>query len=342
MKAVVLKEAGPAENLHVQEIETPRATSGHVVLKVHACAVGYRDIIDRRGGQGFINTPIVLGHEFAGEVVEVGENVRRWCIGDRVVNLYHNFCGICDHCIGGDERRCVNIREIFGLTVNGGYAEYVLADERALERIPDVIPFDIASTLMSAAGVGFHNTANIAGVTIGEDVLVTGATGGVGSMAVQTAKLLGATVWAVTSTKKKVKLLKELGADHVIVDTDGRFHKQILDERDGTGLDVAIDCVGAPTFNSSIRSLHPRGRIVLIGNVDGKRVEVNLGFIIVNTIRIFGSDNVTRAALRQTMELVSTGKLKPMIFDRKPLESAKEAHEILEAKGAFGRIVLTP
>ncbi|MCP4578294.1 MAG: alcohol dehydrogenase catalytic domain-containing protein, partial [Deltaproteobacteria bacterium] len=159
MKAVVLREPGPADNLEVQEIETPKATPGHVVVKVHACAVGYRDIIDRRGGQGFILTPIVLGHEFAGEIVEVGEGVRRWHVGDRVVNLYHDFCGICEHCLGGDERRCLNIREIFGLTVNGGYAEHVLSDERALEPFPEEIPYDVASTLMSATCVGFNNTA---------------------------------------------------------------------------------------------------------------------------------------------------------------------------------------
>ena len=178
MKAVVLKEPGSAENMEVREIETPTATAGHVVVKVHACGVGYRDIIDRRGGQGFIFTPIVLGHEFAGEIVEVGEGIKRWRVGDRVLNLYHDFCGICDHCLGGDERRCVNIREIFGLTVNGGYAEYVLANERALEALPVEIPYDTAATLMSATGVGFHNTANTAGVRMGEDILVTGATGG--------------------------------------------------------------------------------------------------------------------------------------------------------------------
>ncbi len=342
MKAVVLKEAGSTENFSVQEISTPKATPGHVVVKIHACAVGYRDIIDRRGGQGFIETPIVLGHEFAGEIIEIGEGVKRWRKGDRVVNLYHDFCGICDFCLGSDERRCINIREIFGLTVNGGYAEYVLANELALERLPEGIPYDVASTLMSAAGVGFHNTANVAGVTIGQEVIITGATGGVGSMAVQTAKLLGATVWAVTSSEKKIKLLEELGADHVILNTDGRFHKQILEEREGRGLDVAIDCVGAPTFNGSLRSLHPRGRAVIIGNVDGKRIELNLGFVIVNTIQIFGSDNVTRKALRQTMALVRDGKLKPMIHERRPLDQAAQAHQFIEDRGAFGRIVLIP
>jgi len=342
MRAVVLRETGSAENLEVQEIETPKATPGHVVVKVHACAVGYRDIIDRRGSHGMIQTPIVLGHEFAGEIVEVGKGVRRWNINDRVVNLYHDFCGICDHCLGGDERRCANIKEVFGLTVNGGYAEYTLADESALERLPEGIPYDVAATLMSATGVGVNNTLNNACVRIGEEVLVTGATGGVGSAVVQTAKLLGANVWAVTSSENKIKSLEELGADHVIINGDGRFHKQILKERAGRGLDVAIDCVGAPTFNSSLRSLRPRGRVVLIGNVDGKHVEMNLGIIILNSLAILGSDNVTRAALRQTMGFVRKGRLTPKVHERKPLKHAAEAHRTIEAKGTFGRLVLIP
>jgi len=175
MKAVVLEHAGPPENLVVREIPTPVVTPRHVLVKVHACGVGYRDIIDRRGDVPMMRTPIVPGHEFAGEVVAVGENVERWREGDRVLNLYFASCGCCDQCLGGDERRCRVMTESFGLSVNGGYAEYVLAHERALEALLPEIPYDIAATLYSATGVGFHNTANAAGVRPGERVLVTGA-----------------------------------------------------------------------------------------------------------------------------------------------------------------------
>ena len=289
-----------------------------------------------------LRPPIIQGHEFAGEVVAVGAGVELWSVGDRVLNLYVASCGRCEHCIGGDERRCVGGREAFGLTVNGGYAEYALAHERGLERLPEGIGYDVAATLYSATGVGYNNTAHAAGVRVGEQVLVTGASGGVGSAAVQTAKLLGATVWAVTSSEAKAEALRGIGADQVIVNAGGDFHKQVLKETGGKGVDVAIDCVGSPTLNGCLRSLRAYGRVVVVGNVDTRRFELNLGYLLQRSLRIIGSDNVTRAALRETMDLVRQGRLKPLIHDRLPLARAADAHRLLEARGAAGRLVLLP
>lgn len=342
MKAVVLQQVGDAGHLVYQEVPTPQLRPGYVLVKVHACGVGYRDIIERRGDMPLLRPPIIQGHEFAGEVVAVGEGVARWSVGDRVLNLYVASCGHCQHCLGGDERSCREMGEAFGLTVNGGYAEYVLAHERGLEGLLPDIPYDVAATLYSATGVGFNNAANAARVRIGERVLVTGASGGVGSAALQTAKLLGATVWAVTSGAGKVEALRALGADHVIVNDAGDFHKQVLAATGGEGVDAAIDCVGTPTLNGCLRSLRAHGRVVVVGNVDARRFELNLGYLLQRSLSIIGSDNVTRQALRQTMELVSAGRLKPLIHARLPLAEAADAHRLLEARGATGRLVLIP
>jgi NADPH:quinone reductase-like Zn-dependent oxidoreductase len=342
MRAVVLERTGPPDNLVVRDLPTPVATSSHVLVKVHACGVGYRDVIDRRGDMPMMRTPIVPGHEFAGEVIAVGKEVERWRPGDRVLNLYFASCGRCDQCLGGDERLCLAMSESFGLTVNGGYAEYVLAHERALEALPPEISWDVAATLYSATGVGFNNTANAAGVRPGERVLVTGASGGVGSAALQTARLLGATTWAVTSSPAKADELRALGADHVIVDGSGEFHKRVLADTGGKGVDAAIDCVGAPTLNASLRSLRPHGRVVVVGNVDARRFELNLGYLLVRSLSLIGSDNITRAALRQVMQLVRDGRIRPRIHGRMPLERAADAHRLLEARGAMGRVVLIP
>ena len=338
MKAVVLQELGDAAHLVYQEVPTPAVSDKHVLVKVHACGVGYRDVIERRGDMPLLRPPIIQGHEFAGEVVAVGAGVELWSVGDRVLNLYVASCGRCEHCIGGDERRCIGGREAFGLTVNGGYAEYVLAHERGLERLPAGIGYDVAATLYSATGVGYNNTVHAAGVRVGEQVLVTGASGGVGSAAVQTAKLLGATVWAVTSSEAKAEALRGIGADQVIVNAGGDFHKQVLKETGGKGVDVAIDCVGSPTLNGCLRSLRAYGRVVVVGNVDTRRLELNLCYLLQRSLRIIGSDNVTRAALRETMDLVRQGRLKPLIHDRLPLARAADAHRLLEARGAAGRL----
>ena len=342
MKAAVLTATGPAENLHYQEVEKPTASPGHVVVKVHACGVGYRDIIERRGDHPFMQTPRIQGHEFAGEVVELGEGVKRWSVGDRVINLYTDSCGSCEQCLGGDERRCSAVSEAYGLMTDGGYADYVLVAERGLERLHDAIDYPTGATMMSAVGVGFHNTINTANVRLGDHVLITGASGGVGLAALQTAKMLGATVWAVTSSDSKVEALRKAGADHVIVNSDGKFHKQILAQRANVGVDVAIDCVGTPTINSSLRALRPYGSVVVVGNVEGGSYQLNLGMLAVNALRVLGSDNITRGSLRKAMQLVADGKLQPLIAKTFPLSDAAEAHRQLEAREAIGRFVLIP
>ena len=340
MKAVVLEKTGSSENMVLKTVSKPTATTGHVVVKVKACGVGYRDIIERRGGHPFMQCPIIQGHEFAGEVVSIGKGVKRWAVGDRVINLYTDSCGVCEHCLGGDERRCSNMREAYGLITDGGYAEYALVAERALESIPHDLPYEHAATLMSAIGVGFHNTLVTAQVSLGDTVLITGISGGVGSAALQTAKLLGAKVIGVTSNSEKVEALERLGADHVVVSGEGKFHQAVLDLTSNRGVDVVLDCVGTPTINSSLRSLCSYGRLVVIGNVDGQRASINLGLLAVKSLKIFGSDNVTRNSLRKAADLVAKGVIKPVIHKLMPLSEAKEAHSILESRSSIGRIVL--
>lgn len=342
MKAAVLTDIGNADKIKWQEVETPTVTPGHVLVKVEACGVAYRDIIERQGKQPFIKLPIIQGHEFSGSIVSVGEGVRRWQEGDRVLNLYADSCGICEHCLGGDERQCSGNRETYGLTHNGGYAEYALVSERGLEKLHDGLDFVTGATLLSAVGVGYHNTAHIAAVRPGDSVVVTGASGGVGLSALRTAKLLGAEVWAVTSSESKIDSLKSAGADHVVVNSDGSFHKDILNSRNGKGIDVAIDCVGASTMNGSLRSLRKFGKVVSIGTISPEKYALNLGLLVVNTLSLLGSDNVTRQSLRQAMQLVAEGKLKAPVGEIMPMSDASLAQQRLESRSVFGRIVLTP
>jgi D-arabinose 1-dehydrogenase-like Zn-dependent alcohol dehydrogenase len=341
MQAVVLKQPGGTEQMSLEEIPTPEATDGRVLVKVRACGVAHRDVIERRGGHPFLATPIVQGHEFAGEVVAIGGGVGRWQPGDRVVNLYTDSCGTCEHCVGGEERLCTGVSEAYGLITNGGYAEFALLRERGLERLSDGIAWDQGAVLMSAIAVGYNNVVNTAAVRPGEHVLVTGASGGVGLAALQTAKLLGARTWAVTSSPHKRPELEALGADRVLVDRDGRFHKQVREQRP-EGIDAVIDCVGEPTLNASVRSLRRFGRVAVVGTLDTPRVELNLGYLVVNSIKLLGSDNVSRKALRETMALVADGRIEVRIDRRLPLSAAAEAHALVEQRQVVGRVVLVP
>jgi D-arabinose 1-dehydrogenase-like Zn-dependent alcohol dehydrogenase len=325
----------------LEEIPTPEVSDGRVLVKIHACGVAHRDVIERRGGHPFLATPIVQGHEFAGEVVAVGSGVERWRPGDRVLNLYTDSCGTCEHCVGGEERLCQGVSEAYGLTTNGGYAEYALLRERGLERLPEGIPWEEAAVLMSAVGVGYNNVVTTAAVRPGEHVLITGASGGVGLAALQTAKLLGARTWAVTSSPHKRAELERMGADRVLVDREGRFHKQVR-ERRPEGVDAVIDCVGEPTLNASVRSLRRFGRVAVVGTLENPRVELSLGYLVVNSIKVLGSDNVSRAALREAMALVADGRIRVHIDRTLPLSAAAEAHALVEERVVVGRVVLVP
>lgn len=341
MKAVILRRAGGPENFELCELERPSPGPCDVLVRVRACGVAHRDLIERAGGHPAMRFPIVQGHELAGEVVEVGEDIRTWAPGDRVIGLYADSCGRCTECLGGDDRRCSGETEWYGRTVNGGYAEYVRMRERALQRLPDAIEFPVAATLMSALGAGYNNVVHRAAVRPGENVIVTGATGGVGLGALQAARVAGARVWAVTSSADKEGRLRGLGADEVLVDDGRGFHKRVR-ARLPQGVDAVIDCVGEPTFNASLRAVRNGGRVVIIGNIGTTPYRLNLGLLVLNGISILGSDNVTRRALGELMDHVAARRITPVIDRLLPLSQVADAHRAIERREVFGRVVLQP
>jgi NADPH:quinone reductase-like Zn-dependent oxidoreductase len=146
----------------------------------------------------------------------------------------------------------------------------------------------------------------------------------------------------VTSSEAKVDALRSRGADDVIVSKDGRFQAEVLARTGGHGVDVALECVGGPTFQGSLRSVAPSGRLVLVGNVTGERVELNLGQVILYSRQILGSDGATRRELCTVLEMAAAGEIRPQIADVWPLERAAQAQERLGAREVLGRIVLEP
>ncbi len=341
MRAVVLHETGPAENLKLEDVETPSVTDGHVLLKVHAVGVCHRDVIERKGGFPFMKSPVVPGHEIAGEIVEIADDVEGWSVGDRVVNLHRPPCGACELCLAGHEPRCMRSLMMFGLTIDGGYAEYVLAPAGSLVPLDDEVAAEQACFLMCTAAVALRGLRTRGRLQAGESVLITGASGGVGIHAIQVAKVMGAKVIAITSSEAKITGLTAAGADEVIVSADSNFHKQVR-AKTGGGVHVVLDCVGAPTLNSSIRSVLPMGRVVLCGNVTVARHDINPGYFILNEIELTGTSSCTRRDLEQVIRWVKEGRIQPMLEEVLPLARAAEAHRRLENRNVRGRLVLKP
>jgi len=343
MRAIVLREPGPPESLRLDgEYPRPTLRPGCAIVRVDAEGVCHRDVVERRGGFPFIKRPVVPGHEFAGTIVELADDVAHLAVGQRVVNLHRAPCGSCRACASGNETRCQRALEVFGLSVDGGYAEYVLARAGCLVPVPDGIASEHACFLNCTAAVALRALRSAGGLQAGETVAITGATGGVGLHAIQVAKALGARVIAITSSPGKSEALADSGADDVVVADGPDFHKVVKRRTAGVGVPLVLDCVGEPTLNASLRSLESGGRLVVVGNVTSARVEINAGFVILGELTIRGSAGSNRSDLEQVLQWTAAGVIRPALAEVLPLDAAADAHRRLEAKDVVGRLVLAP
>jgi len=252
--------------------------------------------------------------------------------------MHFASCNDCKPCKLGRRAHCSSPGYYYGQMADGGYASYVVCDEESLVTIPKSIPFEKACFLMCTAAVALRGLQYHAKIEPGDRVLITGATGGVGIHAIQVAKLLGAHVIALTSSQNKIPILKEYGADEVLL----WDKKEYFDQKISGPVDVVLENVGAPCIPSSMRCLTNGGRLVIVGNVTMERFQVNPGYMILKEISLMGSRGASKEDVIQVMKWTEEGKLRPVIYRVMPLKEAKQAQEILESGQVFGRIVLVP
>jgi acryloyl-coenzyme A reductase len=339
MDAMVLSEFGGPEVLRSSTVEVAAIRADQLRVRVAACGVCGHDVLNRAGYFPATPLPAVLGHEIAGTVDEVGALVTRFKLGDRVALLQRQPCGRCRNCIEGRENLCRSGDGFYGEGIVGGYGQWVVASERNAVLLPIEIPFEVGAVLACAVGTGYHALQR-ARVRAGDCVVVTGASGGVGVHAVQVARLMGLHTIAVTSSDDKREALRAAGADEVIITQTNRFHEQVRDASSGEGASAVVEIAGAPTFNSSIRSLRAGGRLVLVGNVAPGDVALNPAFSILKEIEVIGSGHAVIADLLQVIDLVKRKRLSPIIARTMPLISAADAHRFVEGRSSVGRIVL--
>jgi acryloyl-coenzyme A reductase len=332
-KAVQLAAVGGPQNLALRQLSRKLPKAGEVTVKVAACAVAYRDILDRKGAFKFIRLPAVLGHEFSGTIVEVGDRATgRAAVGDPVVSLHWDQ----DAAWPSPLKSGGAVDTMFGISCDGGYAEYVTCPVGSLAAAPTHLPLEPASCVVSTFGTVWWGAVARGGLKSGQRVLVTGASGGVGSAAVAIAKALGCHVTGVSSSEAKRTYLQELGCDDVLVTDDQARFK-------AGNMDCVIESVGGPTFASSLRATKPGGSIILLGNVENSVSELPLGYCILNSIRIIGSDSILRSELETgLLPFMAKHNLRPTIQHVMALEDACRAHEMLEARQVSGRIILIP
>ncbi len=338
MKAVRFHQPGGPDVLVYEEIPTPEVSSDEVLIRVRACSLNRIDIW-ARSGLYKVDLPHTLGSEFAGDVASVGSEVSGISVGDRVTIFPAISDGTCPYCLKGDESLCDNFR-IIGIATDGGYAEYAKVPAKNVFRIPDKIDYKDAAAVPLVFVTAWHMLITRANLKVGEKVLVQAAGSGIGSAAVQIAKLAGAEVVATAGSNQKLAKASELGADHLINYSETSFKDWVMSITEGRGVDVVFEHVGQKTFRSSLESLTKGGRLVIAGATTGAEASLDIRHLYSRQLTVIGSMLGTRSELIQVLSLVGDGKLRPVIDRTLPLEDAAKAHQMLTERTQFGKIVL--
>jgi len=339
MRATVLPRFGDPSVFVCEAVTRPEPRADQFLVRVHACGICGHDLLNRQGVFPLTHLPAVIGHEISGVVEAVGDLVSRFRPGDRVALNQRQSCGVCQPCREGRSNVCREGYGFYGEDVSGGYGDYVVATERNSVHLPDEIDFITGAVLSCAVGTGFHALGR-ARLEPSDPVLVTGAGGGVGLHTVQLAHEMGYRVLALTGSERKVEQIRAAGADEVVVSPDMQFHKAVKDLTGGQGVAAVIEITGTPTFASSVRSLRPGGRLVVVGNVQPGNVPFNPAICILKEIELVGSSHAILDDLIRVTDLVARGVIRPQIAAVFDVGDAGQGHAVMEAKGTLGRVVL--
>lgn len=339
LRAAVLYGPGDADAFKLETLDRPTPGDGEVLVRVRACGVSSRDVVERNGTyRRDVTFPLIIGLEIAGEVVEVGPGVSLVQVGDRVCSKAFSACGQCRYCRTGRETTCRLRRP-----TRGGYAEYACLPEDVWVKTPADMPFEVSCSLGPGAGVALNAVRDTARVELSDTVLVTGATGGVGLPAVQIARAMGARVIALTRSDDKRSALLDAGAHEVVtLGPDGGFADQVRALTDGEGCDVVIDTVGSRVWEDGFKSLALHGRYAFVGQLFGEDISINPARIFFKRAHLLGVGSVSRAQLADVIDLTARGVVRPRIGKVLPLSDIAQAHRLVEEAAVMGRVIVTP
>jgi NADPH:quinone reductase-like Zn-dependent oxidoreductase len=342
MKATIFKQHGGPEVLEYTDVPDPAIRANEVLVEVKACALNHLDIFVRNGMPGIeIPLPHILGSDIAGVVKEAGELVSWARPGDEVMVQPGVSCGHCATCLSGQDNLCREY-DILGYRRNGGYAELVAVPGGNLIPKPAQLSWAEAAALPLVTVTAWHMLVTRANVQPGEDVLVHAAGSGVGSIAIQIAKLRGARVITTASSDEKLSKARELGADQTINYSQDDWPKEVKRLTDRRGVDVVVEHTGAATWPGSIASLKNNGRLVTCGATSGYDARTDLRQVFYRHLTLLGSFMGSKAELLEAMKFVMQGKIHAVVDRVLPLSEARQAHELMENRSQFGKIVLDP
>lgn len=348
MKAVVIREHGGIDTLHLEEVPTPLPGPGEALVRVRAVALNNLDVWARSGPPGGrpiypwgkMQLPRITGVDIAGVVEELGAGGDTVSVGDRVVVNSIHYCGSCPYCLAGEQSMCVEYR-IYGEHMAGGMAEFTVVPARNLLRIPDGIAFEVAAAAPACYTTAWRMLITVGQLQVGESVLVVGASGGVGTAALAIGRFAGARCFALVGSAAKCAKAEALGAIPINRTEYPEFSNRVW-ALTGTGVHLVADPVGAPTWPESIRSLRTGGRMVICGASGGERPNIDIREIYQRHRQILGAPRGNVRDFQTVMGLIFRGAIQPVIHAVLPLSEIREAHRVFEAREHFGKIILVP
>ncbi len=322
MKAIRIHETGGPEVMRLEEIEQPVPKAGEVLIKIAAAGINYADLAQRQGAYlTRTHTPMTMGFEIAGTVEKLGEGVSFPKVGNRVM----------------------------ALTTTGGYAEYTTAPANTVIPIPDNLDFTSAAAFPVQGITAYQLLRESTRLQAGESVLVHAAAGGVGTLAIQLAKLMGAkTVVGTASNEKKLALVRELGADAAINYSQDTWAEQVTSATHGNGPDVILEMAGGDIAEKSLQILAPFGRMVVYGAAGGQAVQFSGIQLMYKNQSVVGywltawmsrPDKIAEAA-QALMQYLASGKLRIVVGQTFPLHQAHDAHTAIAERKTTGKVVL--
>lgn len=331
MRAVVIYEHGGRDKLALDDVPDPTPARGEILLRVKAVGLNYLDVFVRRGMPGLpIDLPRISGGDVAGEVAALGEGVQSVEVGQRL--LIDPAVRMPDGTLGA-----------LGESTTGGLSEYMTVSADNAIPLPHDVSYEQAAALPIAYGTAWRMLRTRGRVRAGESVLVLGASGGVGTGAVQIAKMMGCVVFAAASSEDKLQRLKDLGADYLVnYAAHPEFHRYVRGLTDGEGVDVVVNYTGGDSWVRSLKSVKHGGRILTCGATAGFDPPTDIRYIWRKEMDIIGSDGWRRQDLIDLLNAVRDGRITPVIGAVLPLEQTAEGHRLLEEREIFGKAIVKP
>jgi propanol-preferring alcohol dehydrogenase len=323
--------------LALEDVPEPRPGDGEVLIEVEACAVGLTVLNSIRGdlGRDRANLPRIPGHELVGRIVNVGVGVEPVRVGQRVMAHFYLFCGRCRRCLAGTEPLCARLDGYVGVDRDGGYGRLCALPDRNAVSLHEDLDAALASAIPDAVATPVH-VARRASIEPGERVAVIAAAGGVGVHMVQVARVFGAEVAGLEAGDGKLHYLeRELG---VIAVDSSAFSTAELPAEWGGEADVIVDLLGAPaSLEWSAQHLAPRGRLVLLTTFREVHFPVSPREFVFKEARVLGSRYASRVELQLAADRVASGRVRPIVTRRVPIEEVEDVHEQIRQGRLVGR-----